>query len=376
MVKILCVSKIPPSAPSGVVTYYQKLNEYFLNDPDVSVDLITTAHVSWVQKKLAGLVRLFISLFSFKNKRIFKFSIDINLKLTILFALRKYKNINYDIIHAQDIYSGDIAKFFFKTKIPLILTCHFNDNPVEEDLLRYQLGIRDRKYLADIYKNKFSQVDKFIFVSEYAYKKSKHLLGEVPKVQVIYNGADFSSFRTEKQDNSILQIINVGFVEERKNQKLLLSVASELIKHNILDFHITIVGDGHDLQLIKNMVKKEGLNSYFSFPGWITKVCEYLRKSDLYIHTALNDNCPYSVVEAIANKLPVIAFNVGGLPEIISKEFLFKLNDYKSMAGYIKRNRSCLVNIGQQQYDGISETFSEDCQFKQTKEAYLSLCNK
>lgn len=232
--------------------------------------------------------------------------------------------------------------------------------------------MKDRKYLDNLYKQKFSEVDKFIFVSKYAYEKSKHLLGRISNIEVIYNGVNFSSFISPKKNNEILQIINVGFVEERKNQKILLSVAQELIKSNFLDFHITIVGDGHDLPLIKGMVDKDGLNSYFSFPGWITKVHEYLKKSDLYIHTALNDNCPYSVIEAISNELPVVAFCVGGIPEIVSEEFLFKLNDYKSIANFIIQNHSFLPDIGRQQYNKISKTFSVGYQFERTKKVYLS----
>ena len=376
MVKILCVSKIPPSAPSGVVTYYKKLYEYFLNDTDVSIDLITTADASLFQKKLAGLVRRFINLFSFRNKKVIKFSTDINLKLTILFALRKYKNIDYDIIHAQDIYSGYITKFFFKSKIPLILTCHFNDTPVEEDFLLYRFNMKHREYLDKIYKQKFKEVDEFIFVSQYVYNKSKYLLGEVPKVEVIHNGADFSNFRRKRKNNGTLQIVNVGFVEERKNQKIFLSIAKALIQSNLLDFHITIVGDGHDLPLIEHMVDKEGLTRYFSFPGWTNEVHEYLKKSDLYIHTALNDNCPYSVIEAISNELPVIAFNVGGVPEIVCEEFLFKLNDYKSMTDFIIQNISRLPKIGEQQHYKIAKTFSENYQFRRTKEVYFSLVQK
>ncbi|MEJ7829063.1 MAG: glycosyltransferase family 4 protein, partial [Segetibacter sp.] len=367
MVKILCVSKIPPSAPSGVVTYYKKLYEYFLNDTDVSIDLITTADTPLIQKKFAGLVRRFIYLFSFKNKKIVKFSTDINLKLIILFALRKYKNVNYDIIHAQDIHCGYITKLFFKSKIPLILTCHFNDTPVEEDLLLYRFKMKHREYLDKIYKQKFKEVDEFIFVSKYVYDKSKYLLGEVPNVEVIYNGAHFSNFRRKRKNNGTLQIVNVGFVEERKNQKIFLSIAKALIQNNLLDFHITIVGDGHDLPLIKSMVDKDGLTRYFSFPGWTDEVHEYLKKSDLYIHTALNDNCPYSVIEAISNKLPVIAFNVGGIPEIVCQDFLFKLNDYKSMTDFIIRNLPCLPEIGEQQYNRIAKTFSENYQFERTK---------
>jgi glycosyltransferase involved in cell wall biosynthesis len=372
-VRILCVSKISPPAPSGVVTYYKKLIEYFNNDEEVSIDLVTVDNVSLAEKRIAGLVRRVIYFFSFGNKKIIKYSIDTNLKLLVGFALNKCKNNIYDIIHAQDISSAYIAKLFFNNNIPLILTCHFNDSPVEEDILLFKFDKYDRDYLVNFYKQRFASVDKYIFVSKYAFKKSKYLLQDNPEVEVIYNGADFTTRNDDRISNGTLQIVNVGFVEERKNQKILLYLAKELIENNLCNFHITLVGDGDELPLIKSLVDDEGLNDYFSFPGWSSEVGDYLSKSHLYIHTAINDNCPYSVIEAISKELPVIAFNVGGLAEIICKEFLFELNDFSSMANFIASNRKGLALIGKQQYNKISKTFSVSHQFEATRKVYKSL---
>jgi glycosyltransferase involved in cell wall biosynthesis len=197
-------------------------------------------------------------------------------------------------------------------------------------------------------------------------------LGDVLNIEVIHNGVVFSNWKPTRKDNQKLQIINVGFVEARKNQKALISIGKELISQGVKDFHITVVGDGHELPMIKDLVLKEGLTDYFSFSGRITNLDDYLKKADIYIHTALNDNCPYSIVEAISNQLPVIAFKVGGIPEIISDEFLFPLNDYKSVVDFIKRNGQCLEEISAQQHKKIAKAFSLDHQFKRTKEVYLS----
>jgi glycosyltransferase involved in cell wall biosynthesis len=121
------------------------------------------------------------------------------------------------------------------------------------------------------------------------------------------------------------------------------------------------------------VVGNEGLDSYFSFTGWVFEVDNFLEKADLYIHTAINDNCPYAVIEAISNKLPAIGFRVGGLPEIIDEEFLFHLNDYRSVADFIIKNHLSLCSIGDLQYEKICDSFSVTNQFNRTKEEYLSL---
>ncbi|MCX6215645.1 glycosyltransferase [Spirosoma sp.] len=40
-------------------------------------------------------------------------------------------------------------------------------------------------------------------------------------------------------------------------------------------------------------------------------------QSDLYVHTALNDNCPFAILEAFAVGTPVLALAVGGISEML-----------------------------------------------------------
>ena len=361
---------MPPGAPCGVVTYYKRLLSKFSEDSEVSVRLVTVEDAPWIGTKIAGLITRLISMISFNNKKVEKWSVDILYRMLILFALKRKNHKDCHLIHAQDIISGYTAKLFYKRKLPLILTCHFNDNPVEEDIIRF--GVNDRGYLERIYRRWFREVNKFIFVSEYVFRKTKYLLSASSDVEVIYNGVDFPSSHGEDYSNGILKIINVGFIEARKNQRVLISIAKKLLRENFLNFHITIVGDGPELPILKNEINESGLEKFFSFTGWISNVDEYLKDSSLYIHTAKNDNCPYSVIEAISKQVPVIAFSVGGIPEIINPDFLFKLDDSTSIVNFIKQNLDNLPEIGKQQYRQISETFSIDYQIGNTKAAYLS----
>jgi glycosyltransferase involved in cell wall biosynthesis len=46
-----------------------------------------------------------------------------------------------------------------------------------------------------------------------------------------------------------------------------------------------------------------------------SKICSYLRASDVYLHSARVDNYPLAILEALSCGLPVIASAVGGIPE-------------------------------------------------------------
>ena len=378
MLRILCTSYLAPTAKSGVTTYYKKIAEYFGNDAEIEIFVVTVADASRIWRKLAGLARKIISFFSFGNKDGIKYAFEFKNRMQIYFALRPYLNKRFDLIHAQDILSGIVAKNRFHNKVPLILTCHFNDNPVEEDMIKYNFSELKRKNLEKQYSLKFAQAGGFIFVSDYAYHKAKKLLQGSEVVKIIRNGALFNWSKSnddidDKVSKGRFSIVNVGYIDERKNQKIFIRLAREFIKNGFDDFIITLVGDGPSLSEIKRQVTEENMSRYFNFTGWIKDTQKYLAKADLLIHTAINDNCPYAVIEAISHQVPALGFNVGGMPEILDRQWLFEKDDYKAMASFTMKYSHQLPEIASSQYDRIKYSFSLEQQFTSLKSVYQDM---
>jgi glycosyltransferase involved in cell wall biosynthesis len=375
MLRILCTSYLAPTAKSGVTTYYKTVAEHFKNDAQIEIYVVTVADAHWIWKKLAGLTRKIISFFSFGNKAGIKYAFEFKNRMQIYFALRPFLKKRFDLIHAQDILSGIVAKSRFQNKVPLILTCHFNDNPVEEDMIKYDFPEYKRANLEKQYSLKFAQVVGFIFVSEYAYDKAKKLLRGSEVVKIIRNGALFNYSKSEvdpyeKNSDRQLSIVNVGYIDERKNQKIFLPLAREFINNGFRNFMITLVGDGPDLNEIKRLVAEEDMGRYFNFTGWTGNPQKYTNEADLLIHTAINDNCPYAVIEAISNQVPALGFNVGGMPEILDHQWLFEKDDYKALASFTLKYCHRLPEIASSQYDRIKNSFSIEQQFSRLRSVY------
>lgn len=375
-INILLVSVLTPQTPCGIVTYYQILLDQFKADPEVNLTLVTIDDAPAFGRKLAGLVHRLLNLAGLVDKRAPMYANDAWVRLLLRFALYKYRSEDFHLIHAQETISGSVARRFFKGRVPIACTCHFNDSPVEEDLLAYRMDDPSiRQYLIRKYRRQFADIDRFIFVSKYCFENSKYLITHDPDIFVIHNGVPLDKFTKKngvRPDQGRLEIINTGHIEARKNQRILAPIARELVGSGFTDFHITILGTGPDLSGIRAQIREYGLEPYFSLPGWVNNVNDYLDKADLCIHTAINDNCPYSVIESIARKTPVIGFRVGGIPEILDENFLFELNDTKSIARFVLENHKRLDAIADEQYNAIETEFSIRHQIDQVKRLYFS----
>ena len=165
----------------------------------------------------------------------------------------------------------------------------------------------------------------YVFVSNYAYVKSKHLLPANINKRILRNTvrleAPVRDSQTEAETSGRLIISNVGYIDERKNQQLLLQIGHELRKQGISNFMIWLIGDGPKRDEYTQLATQLGLTEQVKFWGRQSAPWKLVAQSDLYVHTSLNDNCPYSIVEAFAVGTPVLALPVGGIPEMLPAGF-------------------------------------------------------
>jgi glycosyltransferase involved in cell wall biosynthesis len=67
---------------------------------------------------------------------------------------------------------------------------------------------------------------------------------------------------------------------------------------------------------------KLNVKSDYLFTGSLPRdsLIKLIRKSELAVLPSYNENCPYAILESMACGTPVVASNVGGIPEIITDE--------------------------------------------------------
>lgn len=90
---------------------------------------------------------------------------------------------------------------------------------------------------------------------------------------------------------------------------------------------LIIAGDGQYREYLANLVRHLGLEKNVRFLGNVDRANEVLAAADLYVHMAMNEGSPLAVVEAMAAGKPIIAANLGGIPELIEDGVTGRLID-------------------------------------------------
>jgi len=94
--------------------------------------------------------------------------------------------------------------------------------------------------------------------------------------------------------------------------------SASLIQHNFTDF--SIYGEGDDAKKLKKIIKKLELSSSITINSLIPreKLLSILKISGVYVFPSMKDSSPWSLAEAVHLGVPIAAFNVPGISEMIS----------------------------------------------------------
>jgi N-acetyl-alpha-D-glucosaminyl L-malate synthase BshA len=106
-----------------------------------------------------------------------------------------------------------------------------------------------------------------------------------------------SNFRPVKRVTDVVEIF--ALVRERIRAKLVL------------------IGDGPDRGAAEYIVRKKKLARDVHFLGKQDRVYEYLSQADLFLLPSDMESFGLAALEAMACEVPVVATNVGGLPEVV-----------------------------------------------------------
>jgi glycosyltransferase involved in cell wall biosynthesis len=178
----------------------------------------------------------------------------------------------------------------------------------------------------------------FLFESAFARDTYQRTIG-VPTtglVRCVFNGVTAAEFDPVEQAPDASDVAYVGEFRHIKGADLLIDAVARL-RADGRPVTLTLGGDGEELGSLKAKVEKSGLTEAVRFIGHV-KARFGFSKGKLLVVPSRGDSMPYVVIEAAAAGIPMIAANVGGIPEIFGShtDALFAPNSAGAMAAAIE----------------------------------------
>lgn len=163
------------------------------------------------------------------------------------------------------------------------------------------------------------KTDLALFESEYARTVFEQKIGRPRGISaVVHNGVRPEEFEPITQAQDAADILFVGELRRLKGVDVLIE-ALALLKTRGGTLRAVIVGDGPDREAFISLAKARGLDTQMEFAGAMPARSAFA-KGRLLAVPSRAESLPYIVLEAAAAGLPVIATNVGGIPEIFGPD--------------------------------------------------------
>ena len=116
-------------------------------------------------------------------------------------------------------------------------------------------------------------------------------------------------------------VVYVGRMDVKKGLCELVNAATQVHRERP-NLHVYLIGEGPDRAIIEKAIQVRGAQGFVHpMPGCsFDEVATWMAASDLVTLPSYMEGCPNVVLESLACGRPVVATNVGGIPEIMNEE--------------------------------------------------------
>ncbi|MDP2644067.1 MAG: glycosyltransferase [Desulfobacterales bacterium] len=112
----------------------------------------------------------------------------------------------------------------------------------------------------------------------------------------------------------------IGRLSKEKGHIVLLKAVS-LVRKHYPNLKLFVIGEGDQEDRLRAFIKAEKIEDNVVFLGFQKDVCRFYPLFDIFILPSLTEGIPLVLLEAMFFKTPIIASNVGGIPELISNGY-------------------------------------------------------
>lgn len=194
-------------------------------------------------------------------------------------------------------------------------------------------------YREEIFRN----MQKFDYII-YGSQQSKDVLDQhyshlhFPPGKVVLNAIPIDEIK-EKAAQQLINFknvptfVSVGRLHFRKGYRRLLETHKKLIDDGF-NHQIIIIGDGEDREFLSKKIEELEVIDSFKLLGTLMNPYPYVKNADFYIMPSESEGWPLIIAETLILQKPILATNVGGIPEMIVHEKTGFLVEYSEKGLY------------------------------------------
>jgi glycosyltransferase involved in cell wall biosynthesis len=245
--------------------------------------------------------------------------------------MRLIRRLKPEVLHGHGAKAGAFIRLKPRSKETIrVYTPHGGS-------LHYPLNTLKGALYSRLERALMNSTDLFLFESAFARDTYQRTIG-VPRglVRCVFNGVTADEFDPIVKAPDATDIVYVGEFRHIKGADLLIDAVARLHADG-KPVTLTLAGDGEEMEALKAQVQRLGLAEAARFIGHV-KARYGFSKGSVLVVPSRGDSMPYVVIEAAAAGIPMVAANVGGIPEIFGShtDALFAPNIMGAVADAIE----------------------------------------
>ncbi len=311
--------------------------------------------------------------------------LDMNALLRLYFLIR---NGRYDIVHCHTSKGGFIGRL--AARLANVRVIVYSPHG---DIFEGYFGKVKICFFIWLEKLATRFTDKIITLTKSGIEPYLKLgIGEQSQFDYIYNGIDIKTLekrkvnRVQKRqeigvENDCFLVVTAGRLVPVKGHAYLISALTQIVTE-IPNIKLVFLGDGELKDALLEQAKALGLESHVLFLGMRNDVPEVVSCSDLFVLPSINEGFGVVLLEAMAMKCPIVATNVGGVPEVVldgETGILVPPRDPAQLAnGIVKflRDQSLAKQMSENGYQRLKACFSIEDAVSKTECLYKELLER
>ncbi|MBI1355616.1 MAG: N-acetyl-alpha-D-glucosaminyl L-malate synthase BshA [Acidobacteria bacterium] len=241
-----------------------------------------------------------------------------------------------DILHAHYAIPHAVSAYLCRQMLgegapKIVTTLHGTDITL--------LGLDESFY--EITRFSLQQSDGVTAVSGYLARETQERFCTDCPAEIIYNFIDLDRFSPARRDPALRakyvcpdeflvgHLSNFRWVKRPQD---VIKIFHRVTQH--IPSRLLLVGDGPDRETAERVAEELGVHDRIYFVGSDQNIEELLPLLDLFLLPSEQESFGLAALEAMACGVPVIASEVGGLPELVTEGsgFLFPVRDVEAMS--------------------------------------------